>query len=263
VRVTRAGERPGGWSAFVGRLEGYAACRRAPTGALRGPPPAALIGRVPDALPTRKRIVALTFDAGGDDGGLPRIYRTLIRLRATGTFFMTGHFASYYPQWARRVAARFPICNHTMNHVALVRLSDGAVRAEVATARAAIRRAAGTYPQPLFRFPYGTYDARTLRLVNSLGYAAVGWTADTAGWLGTVGGESPAAAVRQALDALHPGAVILMHVGANPADHTTLDADALATIIERVRRRGYRLVALPAAYAALYPSWAARRPAGR
>ena len=56
-----------------------------------------------------------------------------------------------------------------------------------------------------------------------------------------------------------PGAILVMHVGANPSDHTTLDADALGTIIERVRRRGYRLVTLPAAYAALYPSWAARR----
>ena len=49
--------------------------------------------------------------------------------------------------------------------------------------------------------------------------------------------------------------VVLMHVGANPADGTTLDAHALATLIQRIRARGYRLVGLPAAYAALYPSW--------
>ena len=222
---------------------------------LWGSPPQALLGRVPSVLPTHRRVVALTFDAGGDDRGLPRIYTTLTRLHATGTFFMTGHFASYYRGWTRRLASRFPVCNHTMNHLDLVGLSDFEVRAEIVLGGETIRRADGTRPQPLFRFPYGTYDTRTLRVVNALGYAAVGWTVDTAGWLGTSGGQSVATVVERALAALRPGAIVLMHVGANPADGTTLDAHALATLIQRIRARGYLLVGLPAAYAALYPSW--------
>jgi peptidoglycan/xylan/chitin deacetylase (PgdA/CDA1 family) len=223
---------------------------------LAGPPPPVLRGRVPTLLPTRRRVVALTFDAGGDDGGLPRIYRTLIRLHAQATFFMTGHFASYYPGWARRVAARFPICNHTFDHVDLLPLADAEVRSEVVSASRTIRRITGSPPQPIFRFPYGTYDARTLRIVNSLGYAAVGWTFDTAGWLGVVGGQSVASVVRRVRVDLRPGAIILMHVGATPADKSILDADALATVIAQIRKRGYHIVALPAAYAALYPAWA-------
>src|SRR5207249_2133052 len=134
-----AGSEAGGWQSFVADLEAYLGCGRVPSGQVAGAPPRAVVGRVPDVLPTRKRIVALTFDAGGDDSGLPRIYRTLLRLRATGTFFMTGHFASYYPGWARRLGAHFPVCNHTMNHLALVGLSDADVRAEVTSARRAIR----------------------------------------------------------------------------------------------------------------------------
>jgi peptidoglycan/xylan/chitin deacetylase (PgdA/CDA1 family) len=222
---------------------------------LRGPPPRALLGRVPSAIPTRRRVVALTFDAGGDDRGLPRIYKTLTRLHATATFFMTGHFASYYPGWARRVASRFPICNHTMNHTDLVRLTDAEVRAEVDLGQRTIRRADRTKPQPLFRFPYGTYNTRTLGLVNDLGYVAVGWTVDTEGWLGTSGGQSVASVVGRVLAALRPGEIVLMHVGANPADGSTLDAHALASLIRGIRTRGYRLVSLPSAYAALYPSW--------
>ena len=111
--------------------------------------------------------------------GLARFLEIGEERTAKATFFMTGHFASYYPGWARRVAAHFAVCNHTMNHLALVPLPDGEVRAEVASGARAIRRAAGKRPQPLFRFPYGVYDARTLRLVNSLGYAAIGWTVDT------------------------------------------------------------------------------------
>ena len=37
-----------------------------------------------------------------------------------------------------------------------------------------------------------------------------------------------------------------MHVGANPYDHSTLDADALPRVIAAVRRHGYSFVTLDA-----------------
>jgi peptidoglycan/xylan/chitin deacetylase (PgdA/CDA1 family)/N-acetylmuramoyl-L-alanine amidase len=229
---------------------------------LQGRPPRALIGRIPTTVPTRKHLIALTFDAGGNDAGLPKIRATLKRLHVSATFFMTGHFARFYPGWARRIAASYPIGNHTMNHLDLTTLSDARVRAEVVEAERAIRRITGRAPQPLFRFPYGDSSRRTLRIVNALGYAAVGWTADTGGWLGQSGGQSVAGVVRRALAATRPGAIILMHAGSNPHDGSTLDADALATIVRALRRRGYGLTTLPQAYAAAFPRWAAgsRRP---
>ena len=225
---------------------------------LHGPPPRALIGRIPTTFPTRRRLIALTFDGGGDDRGLPKIMATLRRLRVPGTFFLTGHFARYYPGWARRIATRYPIGNHTMHHHDLNALSNAQVRAEILDARRAIRRITGYPSQPLFRFPYGDASRRTLRIVNGLGYAAVGWTADTGGWLGPSGGGTRAGVIRRALAAAKPGAIIVMHVGANPQDHSTLDADALATIIRRLRRRGYGFTTPPRAYAAAFPRWAGR-----
>ncbi|MET1058587.1 MAG: hypothetical protein ABWX84_03265 [Nocardioides sp.] len=44
--------------------------------------------------------------------------------------------------------------------------------------------------------------------------------------------------------AARPGAIVLMHVGAHPRDHSTLDADALPRVIRRLRRAGYALVPL-------------------
>jgi peptidoglycan/xylan/chitin deacetylase (PgdA/CDA1 family) len=212
--------------------------------------PAQLVGRVPTLLPTRRRVVALTFDAGANDAGLPKITATLRRLSVPATFFMTGHFARYYPGWARSVAARYPIGNHTMNHVDLDGLSDAQVRREVLGAQDAILRATGRRPQPLFRFPYGIQSARSLRVVNSLGYAAIGWTVDTGGWLGPSGAESVGGVITRALSGLRPGAIYLLHVGSNPNDHTTLDADALPTIIHRIEARGYSFVTLPQFYSA-------------
>ena len=46
-----------------------------------------------------------------------------------------------------------------------------------------------------------------------------------------------------------------MHAGSNPNDGSTLDADALAAVIRRIERRGYRFTSLSHAYAAAYPRW--------
>jgi peptidoglycan/xylan/chitin deacetylase (PgdA/CDA1 family) len=189
-------------------------------------------------------VVALTFDAGADDAGAPKILAALAEAGATATFFMTGRWAQLYPRWARRIAARYPIANHTFNHPDLLSLSQQEVKSEVLRAGAAIRRATGRPPVPLFRFPYGSSDASTLALVNHLGYTVLGWTVDTLGWEGTSMEQSVASVTSRALAHLEPGEIILMHVGANPDDDSTLDADALPGIIKAIRAHGYRFVTL-------------------
>jgi peptidoglycan/xylan/chitin deacetylase (PgdA/CDA1 family) len=113
-------------------------------------------------------------------------------------------------------------------------------------AKAAITRATGRPVVPLFRFPYGSSNASTLAVVNRLGDTAVGWTVDTLGWEGTSLGQSVQSVISRALTHLQPGEIILMHVGANPSDLSTLGTDALARIITAVRARGYSFVTLPA-----------------
>ncbi len=190
-------------------------------------------------------MVALTFDAGADNAGAPKILTVLAHAGVPATFFMTGRWAELYPQWARRIAARYPIGNHTFDHQNLLGLTGQAVHGEIVRAAAAIDRATGHAPVRLFRFPYGSSSASTLTLVNRLGYTAVGWTVDTLGWEGTSMGQSVASVYSRAIDHLQPGEIILMHVGANPTDHSTLDADALPRIIKTIRSRGYQFVTLP------------------
>jgi peptidoglycan/xylan/chitin deacetylase (PgdA/CDA1 family) len=105
-------------------------------------------------------------------------------------------------------------------------------------------QAAGADPRPLFRFPYGDRDPRTIAAVNDLGYLPVRWTVDTLGWKGTSGGLSAPQVSDRAANALRPGAIVLMHIGSNPDDGTTLDADALPGMIERIRGAGYSFVTL-------------------
>ena len=198
---------------------------------------------MPASLPTRQRLVALTFDAGANDAGLPKIAATLARLGVPATFFMTGHFARYYPRWARLVAARYPIGNHTMNHVDLNRLSDALILTEVVEAEESIRRVTGRAPQPLFRFPYGDVRARSLRIINSLGYAAVGWTVDTHDWRGDQA-NAIFAATRNLLTA---DAIVLAHDGIGPGARRRDATETLAYVelaLEHARGRGLDVKAL-------------------
>jgi peptidoglycan-N-acetylglucosamine deacetylase len=82
--------------------------------------------------------------------------------------------------------------------------------------------------------------------VNNRCYVAVRWTVDTLGWQGTSGGRSVASVVERVRQGLRPGAIILMHIGANPNDGSTLDADALGQVITLIRSQGYRLRTLNA-----------------
>jgi peptidoglycan/xylan/chitin deacetylase (PgdA/CDA1 family) len=206
--------------------------------------PAALRGRALTAVPTTRPVVALTFDAGANSAGLPSILATLADQGVHATFFLTGQWSAADPGGVAAIrSAGHRIGNHSMTHPHLPQLSDAAIRAEVLAAQQAIT-AAGADPRPLFRFPFGERDDRTIAVVNDAGYVAVRWTVDTLGWKGTSGGISAQQVSDRAVGALRPGEIVLMHIGSNPDDGSTLDADALPGMIIRMRAAGYDFVTL-------------------
>ncbi len=219
----------------------------APAGTASPTVPSGLLGKDVEVIPTTQKIVALTFDAGGNADGLSSIVSTLSARHVPATFFVTGAWASRYPSSVRQlVSAGFRLGNHTATHPHLTSLSDSAVTAEIATGRTKLMAAGGSDPKPLFRFPYGERTSHTISLVNGAGYVPVRWTVDTLGWKGTSGGISTTTVVTRALGAARPGEIVLMHVGSNPDDHSTLDAAALPTVISGFAGLGYRFVTLDA-----------------
>lgn len=190
-------------------------------------------------IPTSHRVVALTFDCGASDAGMASILATLAAADVRATFFVTGAFARTYPADVAAIAAAgHAVGNHSDIHEHYPQLTNAEIADDLAVARAAIA-AAGAEPGPWFRFPYGDRTDADVRAVNAAGYVAVRWTVDTLGWQGTSGGRSAAEVVDRVLDAATPGEVVLMHVGANPDDGTTLDADALPVVISGLRAAGY------------------------
>ena len=130
---------------------------------------------------------------------------------ATGTRPVTGWLAG--KDW-------------TVSHPYLTRLGDAAVRRETLDAARQITAVTGKSPVPLFRFPFGDANARTIAIANQAGDVPVRWTVDTLGWEGTAGHITSTVVASRVLGAAQPGEIVLMHVGSNPDDHTTLDADA-------------------------------------
>src|SRR5438034_4789536 len=128
---------------------------------------------------TARPVLALTFDAGGELGAT---MTTLDELRQHGvhaTFFVSGRFAEQYPEAVQQmVADGHELANHSYSHPDLTRLPDWEVQDELEHADAILSRFSGKSTAPLMRFPYGSRDARTQRLVQAIGYRSIFWTLD-------------------------------------------------------------------------------------
>jgi peptidoglycan/xylan/chitin deacetylase (PgdA/CDA1 family) len=201
--------------------------------------PASLRGGEWSRLPTAQKVVALTFDAGANADAVPKIMDALQRNGVAGTFFLTGQWVERFPQQTAQIGTYYPIGNHTYSHPHLPVLTDSQVREQITRTRDLIGAATAQDDRPLFRFPFGDRDARTIDLANSLSYGSIRWTVDTLGWQGTSGGQTVDTVVNRVLSTLQPGQIVLMHVGSHPTDHSTLDADALPVFIRELRARGY------------------------
>jgi peptidoglycan/xylan/chitin deacetylase (PgdA/CDA1 family) len=201
--------------------------------------PPSLLGTQWYSLPTTERVVALTFDAGANADGVPSILATLAEADVPATFFLTGKWVEAYPEYAAQIGALYPVANHSYSHPDLTELSNDQVRSEISVGADRIEEATGQDTRPMFRFPFGASDSRTIHIANSLGYGCINWTVDTRGWQGTSGGQSADLIVDRVVGALQPGEIVIMHVGSHPTDGSTLDADALPRVIEELRARGY------------------------
>jgi len=210
------------------------------------PFPSALAGRDLEVIPGAGAVVALTFDAGANSAGLPSVLQILAATGVRSTFFLTGNWAAANPAGvAAIVAGGHRLGNHSMTHPGFTGLTDAAIGQQLSGAEHAIR-AAGGDPRPLFRFPLGERDSRTIATVNARGYLPVRWTVDTLGWKGSSGGITAQIVADRVLAGLQPGEIVLMHIGSNPDDGTTLDADALPGTIGRIRQAGYAFTTLDA-----------------
>jgi Polysaccharide deacetylase len=132
------------------------------------------VGRVVNRIPTSRKVVALTFDAGANGDGVDSILATLARDKVAGSFFLTGDFVDSYPTLARRMSAMGRLGNHTTNHPHLPAMTDAQVRAQIDGARTTILSVTGEDPRPFFRFPFGDSSPHDLEMLAGPSTASAG-----------------------------------------------------------------------------------------
>ncbi|MDX6717761.1 MAG: peptidoglycan-N-acetylglucosamine deacetylase [Solirubrobacteraceae bacterium] len=186
----------------------------------------------------RRKEVALTFD-DGPGPSTPALLRYLKANHVPATFFLVGRAIAEHPDLVRRESrAGFSLGTHTENHARLGSRTVADQSQEILTAADRITQISG-HAVRLFRPPYGSFDANTLGVLRAERMLMALWSIDTRDYAAT----SPGPIVRAALSAPAAGAVVLMHDGPAPRPNTLA---ALHAIVPTLRRRGYRLVSLPA-----------------
>ncbi|MGO9320603.1 MAG: polysaccharide deacetylase family protein [Solirubrobacteraceae bacterium] len=185
----------------------------------------------------RAREVALTFD-DGPGPYTPGVLDVLERLHVHATFFEIGAMLRYFSaSTVRELRDGDVIGDHTETHPEMARLSAHDQREELFEQIARIELLGGPRPV-LFRPPYGSYDATTMRELHALHLLMVLWSVDTGDYLQ----PGVPVIVQRALAGAHPGAIILMHDAGGTRTQTI---EALPTIIRDLRARGFRLVTVP------------------
>ncbi len=186
---------------------------------------------------SQHRELALTFD-DGPGPYTPQILAILEHGNVPATFFEVGVSEIYFhASTAAIVAHGYPIGDHTESHAPMGKLSPRQQRAQLLQEVSAIGLYGAPFPR-LFRPPYGSWDAATLRLLHKYRMLMVLWTVDTSDY------RRPGvrAIVHSAVSGARPGAIILLHDAGGDRSQTVA---ALPRIIRALRARGYRFVTVP------------------
>jgi peptidoglycan/xylan/chitin deacetylase (PgdA/CDA1 family) len=196
--------------------------------------PAAAVGSIHYHGPRDAPVVALTFDDGLNPASVRSILRTLDREGVVATFFPMSDAVRANPDLWRRVAARHPIGNHTIDHPNLTRLGRTAIVRQLTVSRDIIERITGVPMIPWMRPPYGAWNADVVQASRQTGYRGIAlWDIDTNDWRK----PSRTRLIRDAA-AGRDGSIVLMHTLPNTAE-------ALPAIIDRYRKRGFEFVTIP------------------
>lgn len=209
-------------------------------------------------MPTRERVVALTFDDGPSAQFLPAVLDALDRNGWKATFFVLGNRLDETTREGRHRAALLreaanrghEIALHGQNHRAFTKMSDEEIRREIRSQRERIRQILGKEPSRFIRPPFGRINRRVARVLTEEGLIAVNASIlpGDAHWPKGWSEESPRTELRIGRE-LHPGAIICLHVGEDIGKEDKvfdmLDAErTVDQLVSILGDRKYRVVRL-------------------
>jgi peptidoglycan/xylan/chitin deacetylase (PgdA/CDA1 family) len=176
----------------------------------------------------------VTFD-DGPSNDTRKVLDLLARYDAKATFFVVGTQVGGFPETLAAVKAEgHAVGNHTWSHKDLARSDAGTITEQLQRTSSA----AGT--GPCMRPPYGSIDAQSGAISESLDLQPVLWTAQAYDWKTTA---TPEQIVSDIEAQTKPGAVVLLHDGGGDRSKTV---QALQQLLPYWKSQGYRLEPVPA-----------------
>lgn len=178
--------------------------------------------------------ICLTFDAAWGDEDLDEILAILEAHNAKATFFVTGDWASRFPEAIQKINdAGHELGNHGANHKHMPTLSKEEMLAEIEECHRTVYAITGK-DMTLFRAPYGDWSEEVVATAKEAGYYSINWDVDSLDWK-DYGVESIIDKVCNHKD-LSGGSIILLHNG------STYTKDALDTLLTNLEVQGYSFV---------------------
>ena len=187
---------------------------------------------------TSKNTIYLTMDEGFGNDNTITILDTLKEKNVNVTFFLTKNFTDERPELVQRMLDEgHQLGNHTCTHPKMPTLSIEEQTDQIMTLHNLIKDQFG-YEMSVFRYPEGVYSSQSLGLVNNLGYKAVFWSYAYGDY--DEQNQPPVdESLKKALDALHNGAIYLLHASSDT------NTAFLADFIDGARAQGFEFGRYP------------------
>jgi len=184
-----------------------------------------------------KREIALTFD-DGPGPYTPQVLRILRQFHVKATFFEVGFMERWFhSSTTKALQEGHTIGDHTERHAKLARLKRPEQREQIVSQAEWLEKLGAPRPR-LFRPPFGSFDARTFRVLRNNEMLMVLWSVDSQDYRR----PGAKAIVRRVLGAAKPGAIVLLHDAGGRRSQTVA---ALPEIIRKLRKRNFKLVTVP------------------
>ncbi|MDO4620856.1 MAG: polysaccharide deacetylase family protein [Lachnospiraceae bacterium] len=181
---------------------------------------------------TSKNTIYLTMDEGFGNDNTITILNTLREKNVKITFFVTKNFVDDRPELVQEMLNDgHQLGNHTCTHPNMAALSLDEQNDQIMTLQNLVKEKFN-YDMKYFRFPQGIFSAETLGLVNNLGMETVFWSYAYNDY-DEDNQPDVAESLDKALNALHPGAIYLLHASSDT--NTAFIGD----FIDGARERGY------------------------
>jgi peptidoglycan/xylan/chitin deacetylase (PgdA/CDA1 family) len=189
----------------------------------------------------QEKEVVLTFDDGPWPGNTPAVLKALADECTKAVFFSVGKHATYHPEILKQVAAAgHTVGTHTWSHANLnsKKMTEQQVKDELERGFSAVKMALGTNPAPFFRFPQLQHNPAAVAYLGSRNVAMFSTDLDSFDFKAD-GPDKIVNTVMTKVDKLGKG-IILMH------DFQKNTAEALPTLLRRLKAGGYKVVAMRA-----------------